>query len=698
MSCTDDLTPPEVLSTSPPQSDPASPLPSVSVVVLSKDEPQLATSLELLVAQATHIAAEIVVVDASDHRLDDIRRAFPTVVWIDYLGPFWRSSTIPHQRNVGVRASSGDVIAFCDAGGEPTPNWLETITAPLLDATHALVCGPIRSLHPSVFTLINDAPDGAVVESPPTANVAFTKAHFNTLGGFDERFHYGSDVDFAWRSSQAGHPCISVASAEMGMDWGPAATSVRRAWRYGRAWARLYRRHDSPDRHRQMVRSSPERVIYPTWLLGLAATIGLAAAVRKLRWLPVAWISLLAIPTVKNRSEADLSGVLVDHLVGATAVLAEAAITRLKLAGPVVFVPNDPSPYIAALRAGLEATGTRVDAPPRPTRSQSLNVLLAPFGLIRQRLAGTRIIHIHWTFGFTSPLFQALPGGPRLARLWLALYLAVADRLGLKVVYTAHNIEPHHPVFDDDRAARQTLLDHSSALIALSAASAEVLVRACPTADPKVIPQGPYALPVPTRARAAIRDGLGLSDQPCFTLFGQLHWYKGAHILLEAAAMRPGLSVRIAGAASGDYAHKLQTLASSAAAAAGAAGSPFGVGLNLEWLSDSELAELILASDFCVLPATEITNSSSVYLALTAGRPVIIPALAALADIPESVAIRYNPVGGPAALAGALDRAIALSLAAYQSMSDSARTFAADTSWATAAALHLEAYRSAMEA
>ena len=38
-----------------------SPLPSVSVVVLSKDEPQLATSLELLVAQATHIAAEIVV-------------------------------------------------------------------------------------------------------------------------------------------------------------------------------------------------------------------------------------------------------------------------------------------------------------------------------------------------------------------------------------------------------------------------------------------------------------------------------------------------------------------------------------------------------------------------------------------------------------------------------------------------------------
>src|ERR1700733_14812066 len=113
------------------QGDPSERHRQISVVVLSKDELDLEYTLELLQPQCESLDAECIVVDASEHRLESIHQAHPWVTWINYSGPVWRSSTIPHQRNVGCRAASGDIIAFCDAGGEPDVDWLRTITAPL---------------------------------------------------------------------------------------------------------------------------------------------------------------------------------------------------------------------------------------------------------------------------------------------------------------------------------------------------------------------------------------------------------------------------------------------------------------------------------------------------------------------------------------------------------------------------------------
>ena len=71
-----------------------------------------------------------------------------------------------------------------------------------------------------------------------------------------------------------------------------------------------------------------------------------------------------------------------------------------------------------------------------PTRSRSLNLLLVPLLLVAARRAGTRVLHVHWVFGF-------VPGwcsGRRVAivfRWWFALCLATAQRLGLRIVWTA---------------------------------------------------------------------------------------------------------------------------------------------------------------------------------------------------------------------------------------------------------------------
>ncbi len=89
----------------------------------------------------------------------------------------------------------------------------------------------------------------------------------------------------------------------------------------------------------------------------------------------------------------------------------------------------------------------------------------APLELTAARLTGTRLVHLHWVFGFV------LPGGRRArraAQCWFALVIAVIRLLGMRLVWTAHNVLPHEPVFADDRAARRRLVRASDLVIAHS--------------------------------------------------------------------------------------------------------------------------------------------------------------------------------------------------------------------------------------
>ena len=297
--------------------------PKISVVVLSKDEPALATTLDLLQPQCEELGAECIVVDASNGRLDYIRDDRPWVKWIAYSGPFWRSSTIPHQRNIGCEAA-GDVIAFCDCGGEPPPDWLQSITAPLTSGLRTLVCGPIYAKGASgVFPVMNDFADGEVMPSAPTANLAFLKSIFDQVRGFDERLYYGSDFDFVWRCADAQHPCYQVRAATMVMDWGPTALTFRRSWRYGRGWIRLFKLH--PERRGWMVRNSPERLAYPLWILLGPLLVLVASQRRKLRWVPFAWLGFLGIPIWRHRNYPSPRAVVADHIIAGVSVLDEAA-------------------------------------------------------------------------------------------------------------------------------------------------------------------------------------------------------------------------------------------------------------------------------------------------------------------------------------------------------------------------------------
>jgi hypothetical protein len=284
----------------------------ISLVVICRDERQLGLTLRGLEHEASSLDSrcELILVDASQGRLEHIRRAHPDVRWINFTPPHRVRVSIPHQRNAGLRAARGDLIAFTDAACRPRPGWLRALAAPLLSGGEQVTAGAVTS--PGRRPALHDtraAALGPYLDECPTINMAFRKACWKKVGGFDESFEYGSDIDFSWRLVEAGFQIRWVPEAVVEHDWGGLGRRLRRSFQYGRARARLYRKHRR--RLGTLWRSDPVVVAYPLFLLGLPLSVRYPM-----------YPALLLIPAWRNRADGALR-VLVDHLLFGAGVLAE---------------------------------------------------------------------------------------------------------------------------------------------------------------------------------------------------------------------------------------------------------------------------------------------------------------------------------------------------------------------------------------
>jgi cellulose synthase/poly-beta-1,6-N-acetylglucosamine synthase-like glycosyltransferase len=287
----------------------------ISVVIISKDELSLDETLTHVAGQlgSSTEDGEIVVVDASDGRLDHIRSSHEdTVRWLDFRRPAGVRVSIPHQRNVGVREAKGDIIVFTDAGCLPLPGWLERLVAPL-QANESVTAGVSQGLSGEILYELppKQAGENTYLREAPTLNLAFRREVFDAVGGFDESFTYGSDVDFTWRLNDMGYRIRRVPDAIIQHDYGTARRQRQRSYVYGKARARLYRKHR--NRRRYVLRDDPIAVVYPLFLLALPLTLVFPP-----------YPLLLLIPAWRNRSEG-IFRVLVDHLWFGAGVLAELA-------------------------------------------------------------------------------------------------------------------------------------------------------------------------------------------------------------------------------------------------------------------------------------------------------------------------------------------------------------------------------------
>ena len=283
----------------------------ISIVIISKDEASLDGTLTAVTAQAQALEepAEVVVVDASDGRLDYIRlRHQAQVRWVQFDRPPGVAISIPHQRNAGVREAKGEIIVFTDSGCRPEPEWLAHLVRPVLEDEHmaaGITISPPGSTGESVADrmMVEGTLNNRYIEECSTINLVFRREVFDAVGGFDERFAYGSDIDFSWRVTDAGYRIRGVPDAISIHDVGDLRRQLRRSYVYGKARVRLYRKHRT--RLRRVLREDTAVVAYPVFLVGLPLTLVFPF-----------YPALLLIPAWRNRSDG-VVGVLKNLVFGA---------------------------------------------------------------------------------------------------------------------------------------------------------------------------------------------------------------------------------------------------------------------------------------------------------------------------------------------------------------------------------------------
>ena len=124
----------------------------------------------------------------------------------------------------------------------------------------------------------------------------------------------------------------------------------------------------------------------------------------------------------------------------------------------VLVLPHDPNPYQRLLYGEMQRLGVRVTYIGDLTPSHTLNVLLLPLEIAARRIVGARLIHLHWVFAFALPGAGRFPVMRRIAHIWFLVWLRACRVLGMHLVWTAHNVLPHSPVFADEVSARRALV------------------------------------------------------------------------------------------------------------------------------------------------------------------------------------------------------------------------------------------------
>src|SRR6266540_3752802 len=228
--------------------------PRISVVVCSLNGSRTIRDCMDALRRLDYPNFEVVVVnDGSTDETARIARTygFP-VITIGNAG-------LSHARNVGMRASTGEIVAYLDDDAYPDPDWLRHLALSFVGSRHAGVGGP--NLAPpgdgAVAEAVAHAPGGPThvlvtdeeAEHIPGCNMAFRKAALEELGGFDPRFRVaGDDVDLCWRLRDRGW---TIGYSPAAVVWHHRRNSIRAYWRqqrgYGRAEALLERKW--PERY-----------------------------------------------------------------------------------------------------------------------------------------------------------------------------------------------------------------------------------------------------------------------------------------------------------------------------------------------------------------------------------------------------------------------------------------------------------------
>lgn len=244
----------------------------ISIVIIVKNDRGIENTLNKLRVIPQPIECEIIVVDASNGRIDDIKVKFPEVRWLYYPTQDIDKTTIPEQRNLGVKESKGNIIVFIDANCIPNKNWLIELYKSYEQYHNDIICGPIKPTNSRTLNNIWHSSDKSIYRHEcPSANILIDKQVYSRVGYYDEKLLYGEDVDFTWRAVDEGFKIRFNHKAIVTHDWGNLSEEVKRSFKYGKARAILYKKHFR--RWKTIISNDRIAIAYAMFILGLPITI-----------------------------------------------------------------------------------------------------------------------------------------------------------------------------------------------------------------------------------------------------------------------------------------------------------------------------------------------------------------------------------------------------------------------------------------
>ena len=197
-------------------------------LVLSMNQP--GTTRDPAVAAARlHPLATSLIVDSSDER------------------------SAAHARNVGARAATAKLLAFCDADDIVEPTWLRALVESL--GSHAAVGGYLdeRRLSPPGQerwrppATPDELPSYLGHRYPVSANMATTREAFDAVDGFVEGLTRCEDIAFGWALADAGIDLAYAPDAVVHYRHRPGLwTMVRQHHYYGIGMTEVIERHGLP--------------------------------------------------------------------------------------------------------------------------------------------------------------------------------------------------------------------------------------------------------------------------------------------------------------------------------------------------------------------------------------------------------------------------------------------------------------------
>lgn len=302
----------------------------------------------------------------------------------------------------------------------------------------------------------------------------------------------------------------------------------------------------------------------------------------------------------------------------------------------VAFLPTYANPYQRLLAGGLAGHDVAVE----------MVTGLPSAGWLRARRGELDILHLHWLDGLYMARWRTPWQVSAFVNRW-----RLARALGYRLVWTAHNVLPHRPVAltPVHVAIRRLVMAQADAVIAHCAAGRRELLARFPRSGPvAVIPLGSYAGVYPTTAgRATARAALGLPESSfVYLALGNIAAYKGLERFAAAFRATAGDDdVAIIAGRNRDarLVRRLQQ----------AAGADPRLRLRAEFIPDQAMQPYLAAADVVVAPFERILTSSTVMVALSYGRPVIVPDLGCLPELVRDAGLIYR-ADDPGGLADAL--------------------------------------------